>query len=270
MKPFYFGAIDKQLFGLFQSAGPPTARAVLLCNPYGQEAVRTHRMYRVLADRLVRAGHDVLRFDYFATGDSAGNDDEGELIRWSDDIARAHAELARRSSADQVTWVGVRLGATLAIRASASAPRPPDHLILWEPIVDGKDYLHQLSQRFVQTLEVSYDVPDPAWRKMLARGEFNLDREGVGFEVGDRLHQQLAGLSPTSLPMPGAIRCDVIERECRPEVRDMVQGWMRGGLRATESSVMHDFDWLAAEALSTALVPAQVIQVLSERITRHQ
>jgi len=270
MIPFYFGAIDRQLFGLFQGAGPSAARAVLLCNPYGQEAIRTHRMYRVLADRLVRAGYDVLRFDYFATGDSAGDDAQGELVQWTEDIGRAHAELVRRSSTDRVTWVGVRLGATLAIRASAIAPRPPDHLILWEAIVDGQHYLQQLSERFVQTLETSYDVPNPPWRKMLALGEFDLDREGVGFEVGERLHQQLGDLTPASLPMPVAIRCDVIEREPRPEVAALVKGWIRGGLRATEGSLAHDFDWLAAEALSTALVPAQVIQTLIERITRHR
>ncbi|MFO1217392.1 MAG: alpha/beta hydrolase [Burkholderiaceae bacterium] len=267
MTPFYFGAVDRQLFGLFQGAGSSAPKAVLLCNPYGQEAIRTHRMYRVLADRLVRAGYDVLRFDYFATGDSAGDDAAGELAQWTEDIARAHAELLRRSSADQVTWVGVRLGATLAIKASAAAARPPDQLVLWEPIVDGMQYLHELSERFVQTLETSYDVPNPPWRAMMARGGFDLPREGVGFEVGERLRQQLGELTPASLPRPVAARCDVIEREPRPDVDALVQVWKRGGLTLTEARVAHDFDWLAAEALSTALVPAQVVQALIERIT---
>lgn len=270
MIPFYFGATDRQLFGLFQGAGPSAAGAVLLCNPYGQEAIRTHRMYRVLADRLVRLGYDVLRFDYFATGDSAGDDASGELAQWTDDIGRAHAELVRRSSADRFSWIGVRLGATLAIRASAVAPRPPDQLVLWEPIVDGRHYLQELAERFVETLETSYDVPNPPWRGMLARGEFDLDREGVGFEVGESLRRHLGDLSPTSLPIPAAARCDVVEREPRPDVAALVQLWVRGGLKTTRDSLAHDFDWLAAEALSTALVPAQVIQALIERIARHR
>ena len=32
----------------------PASVAVLLCNPFGEEAVRAHRAYRVLAQRLVR------------------------------------------------------------------------------------------------------------------------------------------------------------------------------------------------------------------------
>jgi hypothetical protein len=134
-------------------------------------------------------------------------------------------------------------------------------------IVDGPGYLKQLSERFVQTLEVSYDVPDPPWREVLARGDFDLDREGVGFEIGERLRKQLSHLSPASLPVPGALRCDVIEQEHRPAVSDKVQAWMRYGLTVSVSSLAHDFDWLAAEALSTALVPAQAIQMLAQRIT---
>lgn len=270
MIPFYFGAAERPLFGLFQGAAPSATKAVLLCNPYGQEAIRTHRMYRVLADRLVRAGFDVLRFDYSATGDSAGDDAEGDLVQWTDDIVRAHAELLRRTSAHRVTWVGVRLGATLAIRASAHAPRSPDHVILWEPVIDGPNYLRQLSERFIQTLETSYQVPNPPWRDMLARGEFDLDREGVGFEIGESLRQQLGELAPSTLPVPATARCDVIEREHRPEAKSLFASWTRGGLKAAEFSIEHDFDWLAAEALSTALVPAQVVQTLIERITAHR
>lgn len=267
MTPFYFGDTDRQLFGLFQGVESAAAGAVLLCSPFGQEAIRTHRMLRVLADRLTRAGYDVLRFDYFATGDSAGNDASGDLAQWTADVGRAHAELVRRSSASRVIWVGIRLGATLAIKASAEAPRPPDHLVLLEPVVDGPQYLQELSERFVQTLQTSYDVPDPPWRELLARGGFDLDREGVGFEIGEGLRQQLSNLTPASLPMPSAKGCDVIEREFRPEVATLAKAWLSDGLNVSRDRLSHDFDWLAAEALSSALVPAQVVQALITRVT---
>src|SRR4051812_43750768 len=65
MTPFYFGAPERRLLGLFHPSATAVrgARAVLLCNPFGQEAVRSHRVYRVLAERLARGGIAVLRFD---------------------------------------------------------------------------------------------------------------------------------------------------------------------------------------------------------------
>ena len=56
MIPFYFGPPDRQLFATYHAPERETeARAALLmCCPFGHEAIRAHRLYRVLADRIVR------------------------------------------------------------------------------------------------------------------------------------------------------------------------------------------------------------------------
>ena len=46
----------------------------------------THWAMRRLADQLARTGAHVLRFDYFATGDSAGATGDGNVKRLHDDI----------------------------------------------------------------------------------------------------------------------------------------------------------------------------------------
>ena len=58
MIPFRFGLPTRQLYGVFHPAAQPRTPAigVTLCNPFGQEAVRTHRLYRIMAERLARAG----------------------------------------------------------------------------------------------------------------------------------------------------------------------------------------------------------------------
>src|SRR6185369_16185836 len=99
LTPLRFGASARRLFGLYQppSAGTGNAQCVVLCNPFGQEAIRSHRLLRVLGDRLARAGFAVLRFDYSGTGDSDGDDSEADLGRWVEDVLSADAE-ARRAS----------------------------------------------------------------------------------------------------------------------------------------------------------------------------
>jgi len=269
MTPFFFGAEDRQLFGLFQSGERASNRggtAALLCNPFGQETVRTHRMYRVLADRLARSGVDVLRFDYHATGDSPGEDEDGEPEGWTADLALAHTELLSRSKAPRVVWLGVRLGATLAIKASIIVERAPDTLILWEPIVEGRGYLRELADRHVQTLKSSFNAPAHLWARRLESGALNLGREGVGFELGDALRSQLAALTAGSLPRPRGHRCDLVEHCDRPIVAALAQAWRNEGLDVHETVLEHDFDWLAAEALNTALVPTEAIQLLSQLV----
>src|ERR1700755_53515 len=49
--PFFFGA-DDGLFGMYHAPASPPRRAVLMCPPLGQELIRTHRLYRQLAQAL--------------------------------------------------------------------------------------------------------------------------------------------------------------------------------------------------------------------------
>ncbi len=143
--PFYFGPADKRLFGLYYAPQPSQEReqGVLICNPWGQEYIRAHRALSQLGLRLARQGFPTLRFDYFGTGDSAGTDHDGTLEQWQTDVRTAIQELKRRSRADEVFLVGLRLGASLAALV-ASGRDDVKALVLWEPAVIGADYLQDL------------------------------------------------------------------------------------------------------------------------------
>ena len=74
-----------------------------------------------LLEQLAAQGWHVLRFDYFGTGDSAGEFDEADLTGWEADIEQALDELLDMAGARKVALVGLRLGATLAARVAARA-----------------------------------------------------------------------------------------------------------------------------------------------------
>jgi exosortase A-associated hydrolase 2 len=148
MTPFFFGTRERRLFGIYApgrtvGAGP---RAVVLCHPWGQEYLRAHRSMRHLANLLARAGVHVLRFDYFGTGDSAGDSSEGDLEGWRRDIETAVDELKDTSGAARVGLVGLRLGGALAASVAARRRGDVDSVVLWDPVVRGEEYLEELGR----------------------------------------------------------------------------------------------------------------------------
>jgi alpha/beta superfamily hydrolase len=140
MTPFYFGASDQRLYGVYEAAHNRNARdqAVVLCNPVGNEHIHAHRTMRSLSTQLSKAGIHVLRFDYFGTGDSSGEVCEGDPQRWCDDIRSAALELREMTGAARMSLVGLRFGANLAARVAADLPNVVS-LVLWDPLHASND-----------------------------------------------------------------------------------------------------------------------------------
>jgi uncharacterized protein len=147
MNPFFFGTGERRLFGIYAPGhAGGAARATLLCHPWGQEYLRAHRSMRHLASLLNRAGVHVLRFDYYGTGDSAGDAVEGDLAGWERDIETAIEELKDTAGVTQVGLVGLRLGGTLAAAVAARRPEDVGTLVLWDPVVDGGEYVREMER----------------------------------------------------------------------------------------------------------------------------
>jgi pimeloyl-ACP methyl ester carboxylesterase len=148
MNPFYFGAGRRRLFGAYEPARLDSrhTRAVVFCYPWGSEYLHAHRSMRRLATMLTEAGFHTLRFDYFGTGDSAGDVIEADIEGWEADIESAMEELKDTTGAVRITLLGLRLGATLAAIVAAKRHRDVDAVVLWDPIVSGGEYLQALHQ----------------------------------------------------------------------------------------------------------------------------
>jgi uncharacterized protein len=228
MTPLRFGPTAQQLFGAYHpsAAGQLASQAILLCNPFGQEAIRTQRMLRVLAERLARAGCAVLCFDYFGTGDSAGDDHQGHLTHWRNDILLAHQELQRRtpSAAGRITWLGVRLGGTLACMAANAAQPEVQRLVLWEPLFDGPAYLAELAQDHQTTLANSYGTVPPKYQT-------KADNEAIGFGMSDTLLTELNQLQPDQLMPPANTYIHLVARAEQHTAKNLMQHWATQGVR---------------------------------------
>jgi pimeloyl-ACP methyl ester carboxylesterase len=188
MTPFHFGSADAPLFGVYSAPDAAAARqaAVLLCAPIGLEYMRTHYAIRVVASQLAKMGLHVLRFDYHGTGDSSGNIGEGQFDIWCDDIAVAAGKLLEISGVRDLTVVGVRLGAALAVEALASHEIRAKGLVLWDPVVSGGEYLSILEKMQAKLVAKRREPLRPTNELLGTRCPQDLRTAIQGFDIAER------------------------------------------------------------------------------------
>ncbi|MEL6104641.1 MAG: alpha/beta fold hydrolase [Planctomycetota bacterium] len=173
MSASFFGPDSSRLFAIHH---PPRvrgdhAKSVLICPPIGQEYLRTHWALRLAANQLSRRGCDVLRFDYRGLGDSFGEpQDVVATDQWAADIDAAIDHLKEASRAESVMVLGLRAGAALA--AEAARRRGDVHsLVVWEPVINGRDYLRVLRETHQTMIDLWYQevatVDDDSYEEIL-------------------------------------------------------------------------------------------------------
>ena len=145
--PLFFGASGHEMYGVYHPAVAVghAGRGVVFCNPLPHEAIATQWAFRLLGDGLARERIHSLRFDYRATGDSAGDSEEMMISGHPRDIECAIDELKLLSGVQSVYLVGIRLGALFALEAAKSRPDVVG-VIAWEPVVDGRSYHAELME----------------------------------------------------------------------------------------------------------------------------
>jgi alpha/beta superfamily hydrolase len=165
---FFFGA-DDSLYGVFHGSATEAAQALLVCSPIGQESVRAHFVLQKLSRQLAEQGTPVLRFDYFGTGNSSGNDIDASIERWRSDVVEAFRELRRRVPSARITVLGARLGASLAW----SVLREIDfaHLVVWDPIVNGGEHVRELRAQHQAQVRELQSLRSGRWPRALRGGE---------------------------------------------------------------------------------------------------
>ncbi len=147
MDPIYFKSGENHLFGWLHlpNKGTTLGTGLIICNPFGYEAICAHRAIRALAEAAAVVGIPALRFDYSGTGDSTDIPGDMEQIRvWSDDVDAAVRELRRRTGVEQICLVGFRLGALIAVIAAQEFKLKPIGLVAIAPVVSGRRYVAEL------------------------------------------------------------------------------------------------------------------------------
>jgi pimeloyl-ACP methyl ester carboxylesterase len=205
MEAFYFGPSERRLFGVYHPpvVESPVGAAAVLCYPFLQEYLRSHRAFHRLAGLLTTRGWHVLRFDYSRCGDSYGDGlpDAGD---WRKDVQLACDELRERAQTRRLALIGLRQGASLAASVSCDM-QPLSELVLWDPVIDGPAFRRELLA-FRHSVTLS-----PGARRKLER--LYPDDRGIGLELGPDVLEAIGRLDRTEQLKASADRILVLDSQ---------------------------------------------------------
>ena len=253
MVPFYFGDTEKQLFGVYfpSKMQLPQERGVLLCPPVAQEYIRTHMAIRQLAVLLAEAGFHVLKFDYYAVGDSAGNSEEGSVEQWKNDVRTAANELKDMSGARIISVVGLRLGAAIAVCALADDVEAKD-IVLWDPVIQGKQYLDSL-RRLQMELNLRNDVFDK-----------HGNEEIVGFLFSKDMIRSIEAVNLLTVPVPNTEGVHFAVSEDLQYYRQFHEAIKAAGVDGCFQAVDDPANWDTIKEYDQTLLANHIIHSISK------
>jgi len=217
----YFDSGGRQLFGWLHRSAEQVAGGVglVICKPFGYEAICAQRSIRTFAEAAVRAGVTVLRFDYTGTGDSADiGPQEDQIAVWSSDVLAAVTELRRLTGVHHISALGIRLGALLATLAAAQC-NDIRSLILISPIISGPRYLRDLRTTRLAGLLGAGDTNSREGTAPSAKLETDGSLEVSGFLLSCATLAALAAIDLMSLSTAPAREMMILDGNSLPVAR---------------------------------------------------
>jgi pimeloyl-ACP methyl ester carboxylesterase len=162
--------------------------------------MRSYHIQRQLADQLADEGNYVFRFDWFGYGDSAGENGDGTVAIWVNNIIDAADEIQSMSGCNKLSLIGFRIGAALAWQA-VSMLSNVKNLVLWEPVT-GQNWFAELEKMQKEFLAST-----------VCSGSQSLDGEYLGFLFPTVLQRELRLLDFQNKAIPSGCRIHLFAPE---------------------------------------------------------
>jgi uncharacterized protein len=256
---FYFGSPDRALLGLRH---PPLGRAhgaVLACAPLLQEGIRCQRALWSLSETLAAAGIDVLRFDWFGSGDSAGTSADIVVPGLVDDLASAESFMRSSAALPGPRLLALR-SAALPLLAHASRRREPVDVVLWAPVLDGAALAASWREQHRRQLHVA--------GRFLSAETASDDDELLGFVLDRDLLDDVGTLQGKNLLLPAGSKLLLAHWASSPVDESFVAAQRAAGV-AVECLELDDADepdWDDPDGFETQIFPRRAVNRLAGQL----
>jgi exosortase A-associated hydrolase 2 len=246
------------------AGGAPTRGVVLHAPAFAEEMNKSRRMTAWAARELAAQGFGVLQVDLLGCGDSSGDFGDSSWERWIDDLLEASAWVRQQGTGPFWLW-GLRAGALLVSALLPKLPHPAA-LLLWQPVLSGKQQLTQFL-RLALASEMLNESADRQGTKQL-RERLNA---GETLEIaGYRLAPALAlGLENASLSIAPehVVSLSWLEIGSSPDVtpaaRSAIRALQDKGVRVEARSVIGPSFWQTVEIEDCPAVVEATLSALS-------
>jgi len=182
VQPFYLPGSRGKCFCLYHPACGRERGAVIYLHPFAEEMNKTRRMAALQSRHMTEAGFAVLQIDLFGCGDSAGDFSDATWSIWQADVLLAYRWLRSETQSPLTLW-GLRAGCLVAASAATNIPEEIN-LILWQPVVSGKQHWQQFMR-----LKIAGDI---------ASGQPKADTEQLRHRLADGQTVEIAGYTVSS------------------------------------------------------------------------
>ncbi len=247
------------LYVMAHRAEAPSKGVVVIAGPFAEEKKAAQRALVAASRAFASAGYDVLRFDWFGTGDSGSEFAQADVASWLNDL-RAVINAARQMSDAPVTLLGLRFGAALAWQAATEIE--VENLVMWEPVINGSSYARQNRQRSQIRAQMTHG--SEAKTTQSTDGGFDFD----GFFINEKLQNEMTALDLQNGPLPKIKRLLLLQISGSPRLKkpfeDLAKRAQQGGVETAIENVAVEAFWSSIGLIDTSEVREKTLQWLEK------
>lgn len=274
-QPFFIQGTAGELFAMYYPARREAAgrRDVIFLPPFAEEMNKSRRMLALQARRLAEAGFGVLLLDLYGTGESQGDFGKARWSIWLDDIVAARAWL-QREGATQVSALGLRLGALLALDLARRQENLFERLVFWQPVMNGENMINQFLR-----LRLAADMMSGAEERGSTQSLRRVLSGGRSIEVGgyeltpglvtaiDALHGER--MLDNACPPVFWLEIALDEgRSLSPASLRVIERWRETGTHVEAKQVVGPPFWSSAEIAEAPLLLQATTKIFQEATVR--
>lgn len=230
--PLYIQTRTRSLFSWLHRPHGAVAGGIgiVLCKPFGYEAICAHRSMRAFAEQAAAVGVPVLRFDYAGTGNSEEIDPKADQLEiWTEDAVAAVQELRKRTGVRRVVLLGFRLGVVIAAQAAARCGADTA-LIAIAPILSGARYLRELRTiQLAADSQIAHKAATRAPADRSASTEEPGSMEVSGFTLAAATVAALSQIELAKLALPEVREFLIIDRKELPGAKGWAEALQQSG-----------------------------------------
>jgi exosortase A-associated hydrolase 2 len=251
LEAFFLPVEPGQRFCILTGPAAAPRRGVVYLHAFAEEMNKSRRMAALQARRLAAEGCIVLQIDLLGCGDSSGEFVEARWQAWKRDAEAAVRWIARRYRVPVTIW-GLRLGAMLAADVAQNPSLGVDHLLLWQPVSDGGQFLTQFLRLRVASEMLASGAATTAVRELADELRRGRALEIAGYELHADLATQIERLKLEAL-RPAVKRVDWLEvladraLPTRPAAKRVLDAWRGAGIESNADQAVGEPFWSTVE-----------------------